>query len=153
MKGHIPETLRIRDSVKVRILTELVEPLYFEEIRVIIHKKECCKYTGQVFDTLSKVLVAVGTIVSFSSGYFKLPMLGFIAGSISTCSLALLQLSSFSYNENRKQSRDLNILLEKLNMDSIPELPAVVNTGRDDPFHARNPIDPETAVELTANHD
>ena len=153
MKGSIPENLRIHESVKLYILTELVEPLYIKEIHVIIRTKECCKTTAQIFETLSKVLVAVGTILSFSSGYFKLSTLGFIAGSISTCSLALLQLASFFYNEYRKQTRDLNILLQKLNLDSIPELPGTVNCAPDVGLQECKPTDFKQQSKLELHKD
>jgi hypothetical protein len=66
--------------------------------------------------------VAIGSIISFSSGYFNDPLLGFLAGSISTMSLATLQFSSFAYIENKKTGQDLNVLLKKLNLDVIPVL-------------------------------
>jgi hypothetical protein len=37
-------------------------------------------------------------------------------------SLALLQVASFSYKENKKQGEELNILLKKLNLDTIPAM-------------------------------
>jgi hypothetical protein len=37
-------------------------------------------------------------------------------------SLALLQIASFSYKENKKQGEELNILLKKLNLDTIPSM-------------------------------
>jgi hypothetical protein len=67
-------------------------------------------------------MVAVGSILSFSSGYFSNPNLSFLAGSVSTVSLAMLQFSSFSYSENKKQGTELNIILQKLDLDTIPLL-------------------------------
>jgi len=114
--------LQIRDSVKTKIVQELIEPSYRDDIENMISGKKCWKLTGQIFETISKILVAVGSIISFSSGYFNDPLLGFLAGSISTMSLATLQFSSFAYIENKKQGQDLNVLLKKLNLDVIPVL-------------------------------
>jgi hypothetical protein len=116
------ENFKIRDSVKVQIVRELIEPFYLDDIKSMIRGKKCWKLSGQVFETISKVLVAVGGIISFSSGYFNDPLLSFLAGSISTLSLATLQFSSFAYVENKKQGQDLNVLLKKLNLDVIPIL-------------------------------
>jgi hypothetical protein len=35
-------------------------------------------------------------------------------------SLATLQFSSFAYSENKKQGQELNILLKKLDLDTVP---------------------------------
>ena len=91
-----------------------------EDIDYIIKSKKYWKISGQVFETTSKILVAVGSILSFSTAYFEEPLLSFFAGSISTLSLAMLQFSSFSYSENKKQGKELNVLLEKLNLDTVP---------------------------------
>jgi len=66
------------------------------------------------------VFVAISGILSFSSGYFEDPILSLLAGSISTISLAMLQFSSFSYIQNKKQSVELNLLLQKINVDTVP---------------------------------
>jgi len=65
-------------------------------------------------------MVAVGGVLSFSSGYFNSPLLSFISGSVSTISLACLQFSSFSYIQNKKQSEQLNVLLKTLDLDIVP---------------------------------
>lgn len=113
---------KIRDTIKIKIVHDLIEPFYVEDIKSMIRGKKCWKLSGQIFETVSKVLVAVGGIISFSSGYFNDPILSFLAGSISTLSLATLQFSSFAYMENKKQGQDLNVLLKKLNLDVIPVL-------------------------------
>jgi hypothetical protein len=111
---------KVSDEVKLQIVNDIVEPSYIEEIRHSITARKCWKKTGQIFETLSKVLVAVSGILSFSSGYFGDPILGLVSGSITTISLAMLQFSSFSYNQNKKQSTELNLLLQKINVDTIP---------------------------------
>ena len=116
---------KISNNVKTQIVTSLIEPMYFSDIKEIISGKKGWRLTGQIFETISKVLVAVGGIVSFSSGYFSNPILGFIAGSISTVSLATLQFSSYSYTQNKKKTAELNILLQKLNIDTIPDIDEV----------------------------
>ena len=113
---------KIRDTIKIKIVHDLIEPFYVDDIKAMIRGKKCWKLSGQIFETVSKVLVAVGGIISFSSGYFNDPILSFLAGSISTLSLATLQFSSFAYMENKKQGQDLNVLLKKLNLDVIPVL-------------------------------
>jgi hypothetical protein len=114
------EETAISNKIKVKIIKEYIEPAYIYEIKSMIAGKRCWKITGQVFETISKVFVAVSGILSFSSGYYQNQLLSFLAGSISTISLAMLQFSSFSFKENKKQSNELNILLNKLGLDTMP---------------------------------
>ena len=116
------DQLKISNDLKIDILKNLIEPSYLKDINEMIHGKRCWRITGQVFETASKVLVALGSILSFSSGYFNNPALGFIAGSVSTVSLAMLQFSSFSYRENKKRTSELNLILQKLGLDTIPQM-------------------------------
>lgn len=111
---------KIRDAIKLQIVQNLIEPYYIHDIESKIRGKKCWKKTGQIFETLSKVLVAVGGIISFSSGYYKDETLSFFAGTISTLSLATLQFASFAYSENKKQGQELNVLLKKLDLDIVP---------------------------------
>ena len=78
--------------------------------------------TGIAFETISKIMVAFGSIISFSAGVYEDQTLSFVSGSISCLSLAFLQFSSFSYKENKKQSEELNVLLKKLGLETIPVL-------------------------------
>jgi hypothetical protein len=110
----------VSEDIKKKIMREHVEPSYIHDIQSMIRGKRCWKLFGQFFETLSKIFVAIGCILSFSSGYYQDKVLSFLAGSVSTVSLAMLQFSSFSFKENKKQSQELNILLNKLGLDTIP---------------------------------
>ena len=122
MSSNTSNNKKISDEVKVKIIKELIEPSYVSDIKFMIKSKKYWKITGEIFETMSKIMVAVGSILSFSSGYFSNPNLSFLAGSVSTVSLAMLQFSSFSYSENKKQGTELNIILQKLDLDTIPLL-------------------------------
>lgn len=114
---------KVKDETKKQIMYDLIEPSYTNDIEDMIREKKCWRILGISFETISKILVATGGVLSFSAGYFKdYPNLSFISGSISTISLACLQFSSFSYIQNTKQSKELNILLKSLNLDPLPVL-------------------------------
>ena len=145
--NHVSDIV-VGDDIKVHIVKELIEPMYISDVKNAIKEKKCWKVTGQLFETFSKVLVAVGGILSFSSGYYSYPTLGFVAGSVSTVSLAMLQFSSFSYGQNKKQSSELNILLTKLDIDTVPELSREVCFKRDEdstPMNAKELKDGDTS--------
>jgi len=114
------DKIEISDDTRIYIIDKLVEPYYKNIIKNTINGRLCWRKTGILFETVSKIMVAFGSILSFSAGYYHDETLSFISGSISCLSLAFLQLSSFSYKENKKQSEELNILLKKLKLDTIP---------------------------------
>lgn len=114
--------IEIGYDIREYVINNLVEPYYKEAIKGTINGKKIWRIVGISLETISKILVAAGSIVSFSAGYYHDDTLSFVSGSISCMSLAMLQLSSFSYKENKKQSQELNTLLKKLNLDTVPVL-------------------------------
>lgn len=112
----------ISDDTKIYIVKNIIEPSYRNDINEMINGKKCWRIAGIGFETVSKILVACGGVLSFSSGYFNNTSLSFIAGSVSMISLALLQLSSFSYTQHKKQGDNLNVLLKSLDLNTVPVL-------------------------------
>jgi hypothetical protein len=121
------ERIEIGDVTKQLIIDTIIEPYYTKFISNTIKGKQLWRKIGIVLETVSKTMVAAGGILSFSAGYYHDDTLSFVSGSVSCLSLALLQLSSFSYKENKKQGQELNIILKKLNLDTVPTLYRNVN--------------------------
>ena len=121
------DTLKISDDTRVYIIDELIEPYYKKVIKNTIEGRQCWRRTGIAFETISKIMVAFGSILSFSAGVYQNETLSFVSGSVSCLSLAFLQFSSFSYKENKKQSEELNVLLKTLGLDTIPVLSRTAN--------------------------
>ncbi len=120
MENH--EKIEISDETRKTIIDNLVQPYYVSTVTNTIGGKICWRKTGITFETVSKVMVALGSILSFSAGYYHDDTLSFISGSVSCLSLACLQFSSFAYKENKKQGDELNIILKKLKLDTVPAL-------------------------------
>ena len=117
-----PDNLKISDDTRVYIIDKLIEPYYKNVVKNTLSARQCWRKTGIAFETISKIMVAFGSIISFSAGVYENQTLSFVSGSISCLSLAFLQFSSFSYKENKKQSEELNVLLKKLGLETIPVL-------------------------------
>ena len=117
------DKIEISNATREFIVDNLVEPYYKNMIKTTISGKKMWRTIGISFETASKVMVALGGIFSFSAGVYRSETLSFVSGSISCMSLALLQIASFSYKENKKQGDELNILLKKLKLDTIPSMP------------------------------
>lgn len=115
-----PPNLNVSDEVKDIIIRNHVEPNYVLEISNLFKGKRDWKLVGQVFETTSKSLVAIGGIISFAAGFFNEYYLSFLAGAVSTISLATLQFSGFGYKEAKKQGQELNTIMKKLKLEEIP---------------------------------
>lgn len=104
------------------IVTTLIQPNYIEEISSFIKGRRTWRSVGVTFETASRIFMGVGTVMSFASGIYQSTTMSFIAGSISTISLVCIQFSSFCYHESKKSTDELNIVLEKLKVDTVPEV-------------------------------
>jgi hypothetical protein len=113
--------IKFSDEVRQEIFRQ-VEDAYKSDIAEMINSKKCWRCMGISFETMSKIAVAIGGVLSFSSGYFGSNELSFISGSVSVLSLSLLQFGTFGFKQGKKKATDLNILLSKLDLETIPVL-------------------------------
>jgi hypothetical protein len=111
----------IRQKEIEKILIQIIEPAYYLDIDSIIKSRRRWRICGHVFETISKIMIALSGILSFSSGYYTIPVLGFLAGSSSTLSLACVQFSSYCFKESKDNTEELNKLLTKINLDTLPD--------------------------------
>ncbi len=109
-------------NFKEHITINLIQPNYVNEIQSSIKGRTRWRSVGMFFETASKLLLGIGSVLSFASGVYNNQNMSFISGSITTLSLVCLQYSSFSYKESKESTTELNILLQKLQLDTIPEL-------------------------------
>jgi len=118
--SKIQEKIIVGDLLKEKILKDLVEPSYFIDVNETIKGRKCWRISGHVFESLSKILLAVSGVISFAAGVYDDKLLSFIAGTLSTVSLATFQFSLYSLRMHKKNSLELNQLLDKLNIDTLP---------------------------------
>ena len=109
-------------NFKEHITLNLIQPNYVNEIQTSIKGRTRWRSVGMFFETASKLFLGIGSVLSFASGVYNNQNMSFISGSITTLSLVCLQYSSFSYKESKESTTELNILLQKLQLDTIPEL-------------------------------
>lgn len=123
---------KISEDIINDIKNKLVEPSYKTEVERLLYEKKNWKKSGQVFEVSSKVFLALGSIISFSAGFYQdIPILSFVSGSVSVVSLSLLQFSSFCYLEHKRQSNELNVWLKKLGLEPMPVLARDINAIND----------------------
>jgi hypothetical protein len=114
--------MNISSETKHSIMTTLIEPTYYKDIKNLIGERDFWRKTGNSFETSSKIFVGATSIVSFAAGIYKYELLSFFSGAISVCSIVFMQFSSYAYNESKERTSKLNKLLDKLKIDTIPDI-------------------------------
>jgi hypothetical protein len=114
------EKRQIGDELKEIIMRQLIEPSYYGDVNETIKGRKCWRVSGHVFESLSKILLAASGVISFAAGVYDDKIMSFIAGTLSTISLATFQFSLYSFKQHKKNSMELNLLLEKINIETVP---------------------------------
>jgi len=120
---------KISTKVKDEILTELVEPCYKADVKELIQERKFWRKTGNYFESASKVFIGASSIVSFASGIYNYQLLSFFSGTTGVLSLVCMQFSSYSYNESKERTSKLNKLLDKLKIETVPDISAQALTS------------------------
>jgi len=110
---------KISSGTKHNILVDIIEPYYIKDVKNILNNKSCWRITSSIFETISKILLSGGAVISFASGYYQNYSLSFISGTISSISLACFQFSIYCSKECKKSTIDLNNILKKLNIEDL----------------------------------
>jgi len=119
---ELHEIIRVSDELRQELVDKHIEPFYVETVKSALNSNLFWKRTAIFAETTSKILIALAGVLSFGTGYFHehKDTLSFLSGSISCVSLGTIQLSVFALKEHRSQTRDLNAILKRLNIDPIP---------------------------------
>lgn len=113
---------KVREHVKEGILHTLIEPSYFSDVNETLKGRKCWRISGHIFESMSKILLAVSGVLSFAAGVYDDKILSFTAGTLSTISLATFQFSLYSFKQNKKNTYELNQLLSTLDIEAVPIL-------------------------------
>lgn len=118
----VNEIIYVSDELRQDLMNTYIEPYYRKMIVDTLSARSFYKRLGMIFETTSKLCIALSSILSFTTGYSTNNTQYFAAtsGSIGCLSLGLMQVSSYAYKEHIKQSKELNNVLKKLRIDTMP---------------------------------
>tara|TARA_A100001015_G_C15005384_1_gene720406 strand:+ start:516 stop:914 length:399 start_codon:yes stop_codon:yes gene_type:complete len=104
------------------MIMERIRQSYEKDINENLESRSRCRKLGNSLQTLSQFISVGATIMAFSAGFYDDKMLSFISGCLGSLSLAFLKTSDYALNESRERTESLNIILKKLNIDTIPDV-------------------------------
>jgi hypothetical protein len=119
--------ITISDDVRLEIMNKKIEPSIKKDIDELLSNRKCMRITGQTLEISAKILIAGSSVLSFASGYFDDIWLAFLAGGLSTLSLSFIQLSNYVQNQSLNNSKELNKILEKIDVQTLPIINTIQN--------------------------
>lgn len=139
LEEDIHELIYVSDELRHDLMETLISPYYRQLIADTLTAKKFYKRLGMVLETSSKVFVAGGSILSFATGYYddEDKLLSVFAGSVGALSLGLMQVASFSYKEHLRLSKELNSILHKLKIETLPIMHRSVTETTEEPRQRR----------------
>ncbi len=114
--------MRQNKELKNKISKELIEKTYYNDVKRNLRERCLCKCVGDISEALAHILSGVSIVLSFAAGFFNLYILSFLAGCFGTISMILLACSSYSMKESKERTEEINIILDRLGINDIPNI-------------------------------
>jgi hypothetical protein len=104
-------------------IPNVIDENYKMEIKGFLQSRATWRTIGMSMETISKIMLGVSSILAFATSIYPCNTnLSFASGSVSTLSLVFLQFANFSFRESKLSTNNLNVLLQKLHEEPVPEL-------------------------------
>ena len=115
----------------------IITPTVKEEINTFLYLRRKWRTVGMLMETVSKIMVGTTSLLAFSVGVYPCnSYLSYLSGSIATLSLVCLQFANYSFRESKLSTDNLNILLSKFHVPTIPNLNgSVANNSKSSPIN------------------
>lgn len=110
------------DPLRAKILKEVVEPTYYNDVESAAKSRGFMKSVGDVIEVIAQLLYIASILVAFAVPSFDIPWLGYLAGGLGVGYKALIQLAIFFHKESEERTKTVNGVLSHLNMKLIPNL-------------------------------
>jgi hypothetical protein len=111
----------------MNIQDDIINPSVRDEISSFLSSRKKWRNVGICMETTSKIMLGITSILSFSTSVYPCNIyLSFSSGTIATLSLVFLQFANYSFKESKLSTDNLNTLLTKFNVTTLPELNASV---------------------------
>lgn len=122
--GSIDEILPTKistDKLKNKIISDLLQPNYYERVENFIKWSNRWMSIGNFCEAGGKFMLVSGGIIAFASGFFNTPYLSFVSGSVSAISTALFVFGTYSLKQSTECNKQLGIILKNLEISEVPD--------------------------------
>jgi hypothetical protein len=109
-------------DIQNQIRKEVIEPDLLKNIKDTSSAAFFWRKVGNVCEAVGKMFVVFQGLLAFASATFNVSYLGFISGALSIVAMGLFSYSTYSMNESKERSNQLNMLLTYTGIDPVPSI-------------------------------
>lgn len=100
-------------------IRKYVNKRYFDDIKWNLRSGSCWQFNSNIFEALGHILLGLGAILSFSTGFFDYMLLSFIAGCVTTSAMVCLKFSSYASGESSQRIDRANLICKELGIKDV----------------------------------
>lgn len=100
-----------------KIVLEILQPEYENDIRETLRLRNCWSKTSNVFFTISSVLMGITSLLSFANGQFKAGYLNYIAGCIGILAILCERFGTYSRTNDHNTTLKVNEILKNVGVN------------------------------------
>jgi len=107
---------------------DVINPDIRDNIIKLLTSRNNWRKVSNVFETSGNLLIVVATILSFTSGVYKIDSIAYAAGCVNIISLSFLKFGDYALSESEERNKLLNDLLLRVKVNPMPSnLPEIKN--------------------------
>lgn len=110
------------DPEAIKLTIDAINGDFVEEIRTIVKSKRRLYQAANYFEYVSVILIIIGNIICFATGFFNLTMLAFVSGAVTTTGIGCGSISKYCQKESLERAKTLRESAKTLNIENIPEI-------------------------------
>lgn len=112
------------DAIRKDVVKNILTPWYYTEIRHNLTWRKSWSNGGHFFDVGHKLIFIASAALSFASATYKNPTLAFAAGTAGVIATGSMTFSNFCFKKAREKTKALNVILDRINIYSLPDIVA-----------------------------
>ncbi len=112
----------MENDLNSKITNDLINKAYYNDVRRTLRGRCICKCIGDTTEAFAQIFTGISVVLSFAAGFFDLYLLSFLSGCFGIISIIFLRCSSYSMKESKERTNEINIILNKLGINEIPNI-------------------------------
>lgn len=109
-------------TLQSTIESDVIDPSVLKNIKDTSSASYFWRKIGNVCEALGKLFVGIQGILAFAASTYNMQTLSFISGAMSILAMALFTYSSYSMQESKERTTELNMLLTYKGITNVPNI-------------------------------
>lgn len=130
-------------------IIELINKRYNEDIRLGLWSRSAWRVAADISETVGYIFLGITSIISFSSGFFDIRVLSYVAGSVGILSGLLLKFAIYAMAQSKERTSMVNKILADININPIVDISDTIILPPD--FSEANTIDVSPDLSININ--